>query len=300
MFYEYALDPAVISNWERARYFLDAFGPWKGRFLAKLPKTWARAVLDGLTCGDVERKRIEERLVRFQAARPFTNRVVSDYPKASSWVDCAGAEHTKSPFRAIISKPGAYEMPVIDADVVDESEPLWRVEQGQLVARTPSAIGAALIHLLAVSRRLVFIDPYFRANHSTKCDVVTECCRLLPSQSQVEIHAALGGERDPSYEQAIADATNQLGRFIPQGLSVKVSFWLARPGGQRFHNRYLITDVGGVQFGDGIEKGSTGQVDRLSILDDTSRERLLRDFSELPAPFDRAGPEVAVKGTHRR
>lgn len=300
MFFEYALDPAVISNWDRARYFLDAFGPWKGRFLAKLPKTWARAVLDGLTCGDVERKRIEERLVRFQTARPFTNRVVAEYPKTNSWVECAKAEHTKNPFRAIISRPGVHQRPVIDAEIVDESEPLWRVEQGQLVSRTPSAIGEALNHLLAVSRRLVFIDPYFRANHSTKCDVVTECCRLLPSQSQVEIHAALGGDRDPSYEQAKADAAMQLARYIPTGLTAKVSFWLSRPGGQRLHNRYLITDVGGVQFGDGIEKGSTGQVDRLSILDDPSREQLLKDFSELSAPFDRAGPEIAVKGTGRR
>ena len=40
MFHEYALEPAVLSSWERTRFFLDAFGPWKGRFLAEFPRKW--------------------------------------------------------------------------------------------------------------------------------------------------------------------------------------------------------------------------------------------------------------------
>lgn len=64
MFREYAVEPAVISSWERARYFLDAFGPSKGRFLAEFPKGWTGEVYRRLKCPPVEKKRIEEKLSR--------------------------------------------------------------------------------------------------------------------------------------------------------------------------------------------------------------------------------------------
>lgn len=301
MFYEYALDPAAICSWERARFFLDAVGPWKGRFIAKLPKTWAQAVLDGLTCGDVEKKRIEAKLEQVRRAQAFSHRVVGDYRTAASWLDNARAEHTRKEFRAIIAATGDGGPPVLDAANVDDSDALWRVEQGQLVARDPNTIAQAVGQLLAVSRHLIIIDPYFRANHRTKTDVLAACCLGLKSAvSKVEIHAALGGERDPTFTQAKADAVLSLPALIPVGVTASVSFWLPRPRGARFHNRYLLTDVGGVQFGDGIERGETGQYDRLSIIDDPSRLQILSTLTAVPLAFDRAGDAFDVVGTRRR
>ncbi len=46
MFHEYALEPAVLSNWASVRYFLDAFAPWKGRFIAAYPKDWKKRVYE--------------------------------------------------------------------------------------------------------------------------------------------------------------------------------------------------------------------------------------------------------------
>jgi hypothetical protein len=301
MFYEYALEPTVICSWERARYFLDAVGPWKGRFLAKLPKTWARAVLDGLTCGDVEKKRIEAKLEQVIRNRCFSLRVVGEFRPTISWLDNARAEHARREFRAIIAAVGSGGPPVLDAGSVDESEPLWRVEQGQLVARDSAVIAQAVGHLLAVSRHLLVIDPYFRANHPTKSDVLSACCLVLPpTGSRVDVHAALGGERDPTYDQAKADALRLLPRILPTGLTATVSFWLPRNGGQRLHNRYLLTEVGGVQFGDGIERGAAGQYDRVSIVEDPSRIQIWNDFMGAVPSFDPAGAPFAVKGTRSR
>jgi hypothetical protein len=301
MFYEYALEPAVISSWERARYFLDAVGPWKGRFLAKLPKTWARAVLDGLKCGDVEKKRIEAKLEQVARGRCFSLRVVGEFNPAHSWLDNARAEHARKAFHAIIAAAGGGGPPVIDATDIDDSEPLWRVEQGQLVARDATVIAQAVGHLLAASRHLLVIDPYFRANHPTKSDVLAACCLgLPPTGARVDVHAALGGDRDPPFDQAKADALRLLPKVLPTGLTATVWFWLPRQGGQRLHNRYLLTEVGGVQFGDGIERGIAGQYDRVSILEDPSRIQIWADFMGTSPSFDPAGAPFTVQGTRRR
>lgn len=299
MFYEFALEPAVITGWERARYFLEGFGASRGRFLAKLPKTWARAVLEGATCGDVEKKRIETKLEQLVRNRAFSTRVVSDYPAAMAWAERARAEHAKKPFRAIVGA-GEGAAPFISAERVSDDEPLWRVEQGQFVSREPGAFATALGLLIGLSKQLVVIDPHFRANRNVRTEVLAVCAAALGPGARVDVHAALDYERAPSYAAARSEAETQLPPLIPAGLRVSVSFWNARSPGQRLHNRYVITDVGGVQFGDSIERGGTDQVDRLSILEEESRARIWNDFMGGTPAFDRAGAGFEVVGTRRR
>src|SRR5437867_7976608 len=102
MFYEYALEPSVLSSWDRTRFFLDAFGPWKGRFLAEYPKRWKKMVFDGLNCPDVEKKRITERLASLDK-RVFSPRANGQYEPKRPWIENAELEHQRVPFRAIVS-----------------------------------------------------------------------------------------------------------------------------------------------------------------------------------------------------
>ncbi len=75
--------------------------------------------------------------------------------------------------------------------------------------------------------------------------------------------------------------------------------WTQRPGGKRLHNRYLITNIGGVKFGDGVEQGQQGEDDHISILDESSRTDLWSQFIEPGDAFDRIGSPVAVIGVRR-
>jgi hypothetical protein len=67
------------------------------------------------------------------------------------------------------------------------------------------------------------------------------------------------------------------------------------------HNRYLLTEIGGVQFGDSVEIGSVGETDRLSILEEKTRVALWNDYVE-PATtsFDRIGAAIVIRGTRQR
>ena len=100
------------------------------------------------------------------------------------------------------------------------------------------------------------------------------------------------------YAKCMADAVRYLPRLLPPGSKVTLRCWNERPGGARLHNRYLLTDIGGVQFGDEIEVGDPGHEDRTSILDEPSLAKLWEHYTGTPPAFDAAG-ESAPRLSHR-
>lgn len=291
MFHEYALEPAVLSNWERTRFFLDAFGPWRGRFLAKFPKHWKRMVFERLRCPDVERLRIVERLTCLDP-RVFSPRH-GPYDPEKPWLENALLEHRRSPFRAIVADQ-ATEGGILDAGAVDDRSDLWRVDTGAVVPREAAAFVKALELLLLASSRVVLVDPYFRADHYDKTyALVAFCGAVANSATTVEVHFS---EEARGYTDCMRAAARNLPGFLPRGSKVTLRCWRQRPGGPRLHNRYVLTDIGGVKFGDSIEVGDPGHEDHLSILDEPSRVLLWEQFVGNSPGFDEAGPSQEFVG----
>jgi hypothetical protein len=58
----------------------------------------------------------------------------------------------------------------------------------------------------------------------------------------------------------------RLAERIPAGLTVEFRRWRERPCGEKLHNRYLLTDIGGVSFGIGLDEGSSGETDDIALL----------------------------------
>jgi len=66
MFYEYAVDPAAVTeSWQNFRYLLENFGFDKGRLISDFPKDWhkqlERAINDKST---IEKKKWQEKIIR--------------------------------------------------------------------------------------------------------------------------------------------------------------------------------------------------------------------------------------------
>jgi hypothetical protein len=297
MFREYAIEPAVISNWERARYFLDAFGPWKGRFLAELPKSWIGEVYKRLQCPPVEKKRIEERLIRLDK-RIFSARSPANYDRQKAWLDNALAEHARAPFHGIVANETGDHPHVIAAAAVDELDPRWAMDTGAFVSRNATAIVAAVDLLVACSKALIWIDPYFRASTKARRIVFTDVCRRLPIGTRVSVH--LGEPEGLSFEDYRAALTADLAPHLPDCMEVSVRCWSQRTSGERLHNRYLVTDIGGIKFGDSISQGANAsEEDHLSLLDEPSRLRLIRSYQDPGDAFDPVGTEFVIRGTGR-
>ncbi|MFT3695697.1 MAG: hypothetical protein QM831_21345 [Kofleriaceae bacterium] len=299
MFHEYALEPTALSSWASVRYFLDAFAPWKGRFIAAYPKDWKRRVYEGLRCPDIEKKSIEDRLSRLDR-RYFADRKGAPFDPSKSWVDNALAENQREAFRAVIVADSIVRGGnVLNANLLDETNPLWLVEQGRFVARDPAALRDAIRLLLRLSTRIALIDPYFRPHQRDKASAFAALSSCVSAASQLEVHARLGVEGDPTHDWFKEKCEVHLPGLLDLGRTTTVHTWGQRPGGQRLHNRYLLTNIGGVKFGDSVERGQAGERDHISILDESSRAELWSQFIDPAGAFDRIGSPVAVTGSRR-
>lgn len=297
MFFEYALDPMLLSSWDRTRFFLDSFGPWKGRFLAEYPRDWRRRVYTALSWPDVEKKRIEVRLEKLDP-RVYSTRDGAKYDDQQPWVVNAASEHRRDPFRAVITSNPSPDKFILNGTELDERNDLWRVETGRMVSRDPDLFVAALKVLLRLSKNVMIIDPYFRSDVDDKRRPIVALIEQLPSSVKVAIHFAEG---KATYDFFMKMAERDLPKHLPTGREVSLYCWRERENGARLHNRYLLTEIGGVQFGDSIEKGEDGQEDRLSILDESSRSSLWSQFLGATPSFDSAGPaREFVGGTPQR
>lgn len=304
MFYEYAVDPQIISSWETARYFLDSFGPWEGRFLADFPTDWRAHVRDHLktvsNCREVERLRIIERINRIDK-RTLSSRLGAKYIKEKSFLDNAEIEHVRVPrreFRAIISLVASVgKEHILQGDSLDKSNPRWGTETGFLVNRDSVSIISTLYTLISLSNHIMIIDPHFRANRTEKSIVLEAICGALSSSGvKVDVHSRLGEDKDPDYHWLRSEIEKKLPKKIPRGLTVRFSFWKERENGPRLHNRYLITDIGGIKFGDSIEQDKAGKQDHLSILDEQSRLSLWQHYMDPGDGFEPVEMPIEIVG----
>lgn len=210
----------------------------------------------------------------------------------------AEAEHVRRPFHAIIAVlDGPFgNAPVLDGKEVDDTHERWRVEAGRLVPRDPALFVQALQLLLDASQRVIIIDPYFRADQDDKTQPLVAFCTTTRGRATVEV---LFADEPRGYDPCMKDAARALPGLLPEGVKITLHCWKERAGGPRLHNRYVLTEIGGVKFGDGIEMGSTGHEDHLSILDDTSRLKLWNQYVGSPPAFDRAGSPREFIGSPR-
>ena len=144
----------------------------------------------------------------------------------------------------------------------------------------------------------MFIDPHFgpeNGRHVRPFEAFQ--LALLQGRSgagpaRVEVHT--GDKAALAFFQQTCQAV--LAALVPRGLSVRFVRWKQ----QELHNRFVLTDVGGVSFGQGLDEyeGKGPQEDIVTLLDKAVCEQLMNDYRH-PSPtpkFTHQG-DVVVIGT---
>src|SRR5262245_35647980 len=116
MLADFALEPALLNNWESFQRIVSLFGASQGRLISRFPKKWQEMVLASVVCGPVEKLRITEALVRVTKTVLFPRE--HDWNALLPWLDNAVAEHGKRPFSAILAVSNA----VNHSDIVIASD----------------------------------------------------------------------------------------------------------------------------------------------------------------------------------
>jgi hypothetical protein len=258
MLAEFALEPALLHNWDRFQRFVSLFGVAQGRLISRFPRKWPELVLAAAKCGPVEKARIEEALRRRLHDRLFPRH--HDWRVEMTWLANAVLEHGQRPFAAILAATN----PTGHSDIVDASDldvtalpDKLRAGPSKLVVRSAVEMAAAVRVLLQFSKKIVLMDRNFAPNSRRFRDPLSEMLMCLldrhgnPRRVEVELHFGHRVLEDAPDFKASCEA--HLQDEIPSGMQLTVVQW----NHYDLHNRYILTDHGGVMIGEGLDEANT-------------------------------------------
>ena len=310
---EYALEPDLVATWTDRRdyrYFHEGFGPGRGRLVSRFPKRWKALVYEAARgrATDVGMARVEE-LLRHISQR-MVRRARAHYDsKAGNWLENALREHNERPFHAILarSNPEGHSDVLVGEEVSEASHERWAAKRTLTVAREARTLAAAVAPVLRNSSVILFVDPYFNPNERRYRRTLTaflhEAMSARPAAVPGRVEVVLAADRPKSPEEEFFRAAcyKRLCGCVPNGLRVVVRRVSERPGGQELHNRYILTDLGGIEFGHGLDEADEGETeDDLSLLDEEAYERRWNQyFGDPPPAFEQGERSVELIGERR-
>lgn len=311
MIHEYALEPEVVASWhdrDKFRFFIDQFGCGAGRVVGMYPSktNWRKLVWAALDADfsptDKDRTRMAEIVKKLIASK--VQRVGSEWNGTLDWLTNAESEHLRKPFHAILARenPRNNGTVMLEADILEREADGWDAPQSRRVQRSAESMAECVAPMLRCATRILFVDPYFRANKRRFRKPLAAFLRQVSPQATTEIHASASYEDAPSGEHFRKESERDLQRHsvIPDGRELKVYRWRNRGGGERMHNRYVLTDIGGVQFGTGLDEGEEGTTDIVSLLSAEPYEKLYQDYAGPGFSFDPDGEPFSVPSNQER
>ena len=307
MLHEYAVEPELVATWtdrKTGRFFLDRFGLGSPRIISTYPrKHWKRLVQTAWeknNSSDGEPKRVEVLIQKLSEVMVARRDAV--WSPDRTWLGNVLDEHRRIPFHAILVRSDAGAHPnILVADEVDESTALWAVPY-KTVRRTPTAIAGVVRDMLRMAVAILFVDPYF-SPQPRYATVLAACLRKCLDQR-------VGRERPVVRIFAAADKTGarqdfenechvKLPHMLPQGQRVTIARLTERPNGDMLHNRYVLTELGGVCFPAGLAAKHRATDDPWLLAREQYKTRWSQYAGEAPA-FDQPEGEITIVGTAPR
>ncbi len=305
MIHEYALEPELVATWTDrrvGRYFIEKFGLGQPRIVSRYPKNWKKLVMAAFqSSNELERKRMEELLARL--GESMVRRRDARWNPSTTWLDNAENEHGRVPFHAILARSNPRgQAGVLVADEIDDSDTLWMVPLSCIVPRRAEQMAAAVASLLRIADVVVFVDPHFGPEKPRHRRPLREFLRRVITNrpgnhpQRIEVLSAAEGDGRSTPDFFRDECLDRLPSCTPTGVCVQLARLHQRPGGERLHNRYILTELGGVVFGVGLDEGDTGATDDVQILDRAQYEERWRQYASDSPAFDRREPSVTISG----
>lgn len=296
MIKEFAIEPEVIANQEHFRLLFPDFGVGKGRLIARYPKTWGQDVQTL-----INRLQTEARLAPVKANAMLSQIYADkhkflparrDFDKSKDWLRNAESPRqngTSRPFDAIIANKNPRNcQAVLGIDDLDKEDPRYKTKVQQKIPRTATHIAGCARLLLAVCEEIQIVDPHFDPNESRFQETVIEILAMRANAPQqlkrFEIHTT---KRIPFIRQVQEDHYRRnLEKHLPERTNLRVFFWSRKPGGEKLHPRFLLTEFGGLQFDYGIDEWQDADERTIvSLLDHDLWKTLRTDYSEAGSAF---------------
>lgn len=253
---EFAVDPAVIDDWNDLKVLTMNFGFHNGAVISNFPPAWigllkqkAKKELDGTReyLEIVERLKLLKDEYFVKRAREFSDK--------KSWVENAVQENDKDPFYKIINsfKAEAVKGGIVFADV---DETLFNDLRDGYCHRHAIGLAEEARLLLECSKHIKIIDPFISSHRGYKA-TIKEILDIAILQNRrpnvcVEVHAsAMQGGREVDIDREKGAFLDDFPQIIPRGSVLKI-YWWNDPNTNEIHPRYLVSERGGVKYDRGF------------------------------------------------
>lgn len=304
MIHAFALEPKVVATWGRRdefRFVHDKFGLGTPRVLLELPAftEWKNAVYTAaseLELSEKDWKRLEEVFRIFSEHR--CRRGDSAYREVASWLENAEFEYDRRVFRAIVAaeNPRRHRAVILGDDLGLPKARLWACDVGATPPRTPEELAASIAAMLINCRELHLVDPHFAPETPRYRKVLESLMDVLAAAgvfpSVIKVHCEANAELSFFEQEA-----KQMAPRLPRGCTVEFVRWKEKENREKLHNRYVLTELGGVSFGVGLDAGRHGQTDDVLLLPRAQYEVRWAQYVSDDGSFERVDEPVVVRGT---
>lgn len=298
MIHEFAVEPELAATWGRNaeyRHFVAAFGLGTARVVSGYPRDWTNLVLkSALPATEMEGKRLEVLLT--QVSRVLVRRS-GPYDARQTWMRNALAEHARTSFSGILARSDSEDVAVITEAIMDHS-PVWNRPLGLACSRSSASVAAVMAPLLRCCQRVAFVDPHFGPENAKHRRPLQALLRALvtgrPGNPPEEV--AVITSVKSTHEFFVAHCGTELPRLTPRGLKLVLRRLKSRTGGEKLHNRYILTDLGGVSFGIGLDEGDPTHKDDLHVLSEGQLALRQKQYLGAELAFEKPEEDVVVVG----
>lgn len=270
MLKEFAIEPEALADAADCRAILDMFVMGRGAYISEFPGRWKRQVYETakLIARPADLARIEIKLNSVDKRLLLPSGREYDSNPSLSWRDNAWRADTQTPFGCLILKssdPGHVSTrKVVIAEEVSSSHSEFS-EMGQAtIVRNAVEISSALGLLVRNARHIKFVDPYFKPGSAFEAPITAileRNIRRTGSQTTVELHTQVESKTRPS-EDSIRECFQRIGTALGMIANVR-----CHPCAE-MHNRFLLTDRGGVLLGAGFDGKVTPNITTMTNSDD--------------------------------
>jgi hypothetical protein len=324
MIYEYAVEPALVAQWAKKREvgLTGQFGLDQRRVISDLPIEWEGEVSTAL----LEEFKYDAGSPEYEQASAFLGALLSILKtnmvsrgltfRPGSWLEQALEIHAQEPFHAILARePLAGNSSVITDSIVNElTDQRWYVPTVRPVRKTAQDLASTLAPLLRGANKIVIVDPYFDPRNSAYREVLGALLSHTssgrgPGRNLPDVELIVGLDEGRSdggsapLEKQLENtashkrvgATENLASCIPR--SMRLTFRCAAnfPDGDKLHNRFVLTNFGGVSLPYGTQALGPSVFDDLSLLYKGQYEERWRQFTR-PGGFRTVGSPLVIAG----
>lgn len=275
MIKEFAVDPKlIVRSYADLKYVIEKFGVSEGRVISEFPRKWRRSAYEAalqLHRGKAEYAKIEEKLKRIpKSALLALGRQGGE--GGTDWFELALAEHARQPFDYILAPRNDERGPCILLDDFEAGHPCLSGAHDREIRREASEMAKACALLLQVSKQIKLIDPYFDLQHQRYVRPFGEFLKRVGT-AEIEIHRA----DTVSHEVLRHHANRHLPLMLPLGVKVRMFTWPKNS----LHNRFVISEVGGITFGTGLDEASPEGcgTDYVSLMSEAARKSHWEQYS---------------------